>query len=134
MDPERWEHVQALFHRAADLEEFDRPQFLEEACAGDQRLLSEVTRMLEQDRRASLLDRDVTEVAGDLLGAALSNAFRESSPYRIQRLLGEGGMGVVYLAERKDLGNLVAIKILRDGWLSPTGVAGSRPSSARSRS
>src|SRR5262245_5799649 len=28
-------------------------------------------------------------------------------------------MGIVYLAERPDLGSIVAIKILRDGWLSP---------------
>ena len=34
-------------------------------------------------------------------------------------MLGEGGMGVVYLAERDDLGSLAAIKILRDAWLSP---------------
>src|ERR1019366_758605 len=30
-----------------------------------------------------------------------------------------GGLGVVYLAQRDDLGSLVAIKILRDAWLSP---------------
>jgi len=28
-------------------------------------------------------------------------------------------MGAVYLAEREDLGNLVAIKVLRDAWFSP---------------
>ena len=38
--------------------------------------------------------------------------------YRVLRVLGEGGMGVVYLAERQDLGNLVAIKVMREAWLS----------------
>ena len=45
--------------------------------------------------------------------------FKEFGPYRIKQALGEGGMGVVYLAEREDLGNQVAIKILRDAWVSP---------------
>ena len=44
-------------------------------------------------------------------------------------------MGVVYLAERDDLGSLAAIKILRDAWLSPGPARALRePSSARSRS
>src|SRR5439155_488277 len=40
-------------------------------------------------------------------------------PYRLKEALGQGGMGVVYLAEREDLGSVAAIKILRDAWLSP---------------
>jgi eukaryotic-like serine/threonine-protein kinase len=40
-------------------------------------------------------------------------------PYHIARTLGEGGMGVVYLAERQDLGSVAAIKVLRDAWVSP---------------
>ena len=49
--------------------------------------------------------------------AALRASF---GPYRIVELLGEGGMGVVYLAQRPDLGTYAAIKILRDAWLSPS--------------
>ena len=119
MDPARWERVQSLFHAVADLPETGRDAFLREQCGGDASLLDEVQRMLAEDGRAWLLDRDVTEVATDILSDTLSASFQEFSPYRIRNVLGEGGMGVVYLAERKDLGNLVAIKILRDGWLSP---------------
>ena len=119
MDAARWDRVQELFHRAADLKEPERAGFLAEACGQDTALLAEIRRMLEEDARSWLLDRDITEVAADMFGDALTRSFHEFSPYRIKNVLGEGGMGVVYLAERKDLGNLVAIKILRDGWLSP---------------
>src|SRR5271157_3496818 len=119
MDQMRWDRVQALFHRAAELEEAERPAFLAEACGADQSLAADVRRMLEEDARASLLDRDVTEIAGEMLGESAALPLKEFGPYRILKLLGEGGMGVVYLAERSDLGNQVAIKILRDAWLSP---------------
>jgi len=120
MDPVRWERAQAIFHRALELADAPaRSRFLHESCGDDDAMRAEIERMLDQDARASLLDFDVTEIAGKLFAGELSSSFRSSSPYRIHRMLGEGGMGVVYLAERTDLGNLVAIKILRDGWLSP---------------
>jgi serine/threonine protein kinase len=124
MDPARWDRMQTLFHRAADLDEPERSAFLRDACGDDQYLLSGVIGMIEEDGRASLLDRDVVEVANhvlaDDLSPSLAISFKDFSPYRIKNVLGEGGMGVVYLAERKDLGNLVAIKILREAWLSPS--------------
>ncbi|HTU46765.1 MAG TPA: serine/threonine-protein kinase [Bryobacteraceae bacterium] len=119
MSPVRWERVQELFHLAADLEEVERARFLREACGDDRPLQAEVQRMLDHDGREWLLDHDGVEIAGRISDEALFVSFNEFSPYRLLRVLGEGGTGVVYLAERKDLGNRVAIKILHVAWLSP---------------
>jgi serine/threonine-protein kinase len=120
-DPARWARIQALFHAAADLPEAEQRACLEAAEGADAALISEVLALLREDARGgSLLDRDLAQVADQVLGmgADLSHGV-EFGPYRILRMLGEGGMGVVYLAERPDLGSLAAIKLLRDAWLSP---------------
>ncbi len=120
MDSTRWERLQSIFHQAVDLPESERRTFLKSACGNDDKLLADIEALLEEDARSeSLLDRDVANLAEDVLGRAAPPAGpQEFGPYRILRELGEGGMGVVYLAEREDLGNLVAIKILRDAWVS----------------
>ena len=68
-----------------------------------------------------MLDRDVAHVADRLLAEPADGPIpgAQVGPYAIRRRLGEGGMGVVYLAERSGIGSLAAIKILRDAWLSP---------------
>ena len=122
MDSARWQKIQTLFHQAADVPEADQRIFLESQCADDPALLSEVMILLEEDARGtSLLDGGIAEVAHQILNepASASQPFKEFGPYRVLRAIGEGGMGIVYLAERKDLGSQVAIKILRDAWLSP---------------
>ena len=118
----RWERVQTVFHLAADLPEADRRQYVAEECADDPTLADEVLAMLEEDARGgSLLDRDVSHLARAVLDAPTAPVVPLDTfgPYRISSVLGEGGMGVVYLAERADLGSQAAIKILRDAWLSP---------------
>jgi serine/threonine protein kinase len=122
MDSTRWQRVQSLFHEAADLPASERRVFLETQCGNDAGLVSEVLTLLEEDARGgSLLDGDVAAVASQIFSDPSSGSlpFKEFGPYRIKQALGEGGMGVVYLAEREDLGNEVAIKILRDAWVSP---------------
>ncbi len=122
MDSTRWQKVQSLFHEAADLPVSQQRVFLETQCGDDVGLLSEVLILLEEDARGgSLLDGDVAEVASQIFSSSSPGSlpFKEFGPYRIKQALGEGGMGVVYLAQREDLGNEVAIKILRDAWVSP---------------
>ena len=118
MDSARWSRVQKLFGGAVDLRQSEQRSFLENECAGDAALMAEVLAMIEEDARGdSLLDHGVSQVASQFLET--SPRFQQAGPYRLVRMIGEGGMGVVYLAERDDLGNVVAIKILRDAWFSP---------------
>jgi eukaryotic-like serine/threonine-protein kinase len=125
MDPERWERIQSVFHDLADLAESDRPALLKTACGGDEALMADVAALLQEDASsASVLDRDLSGIAHQVLDAPIASLpFEDFGPYRVKGILGEGGMGVVYLAEREDIGSLVAIKVLRDAWLSPARLA-----------
>jgi len=122
MDSRRWQKIQTLFHDAADRPRAEWRAYLESRCGADPTLVQEVLNLLEEDERgASLLEGEIGRIASEVLddpdrGPA---AFQKVGPYTIHKVLGEGGMGVVYLAAREDLGNLVAIKVLRDAWLSP---------------
>ncbi len=122
MDAHRWERIQELFHAAADLSRAEREAWLRTACGDDQDLLAEVLALLaEDDRDGTILDEELAVVAERTLEPGIPPALLDQrfGPWRIVRVLGEGGMGVVYLARRDDLGSLAAIKILRDAWLSP---------------
>jgi eukaryotic-like serine/threonine-protein kinase len=116
MDTTRWDRIQSIFHEAVDLPIDQQESLLQSACGEDDALRKSVEAMLAED--ISLLDENIARVAQNLLSEAAP--LKNFGPYRTLRLLGEGGMGVVYLAEREDLGNLVAVKVLRDAWLHPS--------------
>jgi serine/threonine-protein kinase len=122
IDPERWTRIQDLFHQACDLPEAEQEAFLLTRSESEPEILATVRAMLREDRESNLLDRDVAETAQQILqdqGDLPDRGARRFGPYRLVRIVGEGGMGVVYLAHRDDLDSTAAIKILRDAWVSP---------------
>jgi eukaryotic-like serine/threonine-protein kinase len=117
IDP-RWERLQELFSRAVDLPEDERPAFLARETAGDTRLRLELLELLAADSG----DGD-GNLLTDALGAAIDATGRDRRQalvgrilgnYRLVSVLGHGGTGTVYLAERADrqYSAQVAIKVV----------------------
>ncbi|MBL8982496.1 MAG: serine/threonine protein kinase, partial [Gemmatimonadetes bacterium] len=113
-----WAAVEQLFHEATALDDVAREAAL--AAAGEP-TAGIVRRLLAGDADASILDRGIEALAADLIGQESRDALpaERFGPYRVTGLLGRGGMGTVYLAERDDVGSVVALKVLWDAPLSP---------------
>ncbi len=110
--PERLEQAYELFGELADLPRERRLDELRERCGDDDALYAEVVALLSSDQEmaigTSTMDGQSPEflpAAGDRIG-----------PYTLLTQLGEGGFGVVYLAEQdKPVRRKVAIKVLKLG-------------------
>lgn len=115
MDSQRWRQVEQLYHETLAIEPEQRSRFLREACGDDQELCQEVESLLAWDRAASgdILDQPVwADGVATRTAETQVQPGSQLGPYRIQALLGEGGMGRVYQGEDRLLHRLVAIKTL----------------------
>ena len=130
MTSEQWQKVKAIVFEAQAREPSSRAAFVTDACAGDEALHREVSSLLESielarnryetpaldARGAGPLFQSV--IAGGAHDASLVEMIgRRIGPYEIQRELGRGGMGAVYLAGRADseFRHEVALKIIKRG-------------------
>jgi len=114
MEQAHWKKADELLQQALELPTGERDSFLEQACNGDEALKTEVASLLAADRQMGeflnqpLLQREAEPAAaiGRRIGA-----------YRIEREIGRGGMGAVYLASRDDqqFDQRAAIKLIKRG-------------------
>ncbi len=117
MDSDRWSRVEQIFHQASALSGADRIAFLASACGDDRTLLAEVESLLAEEGGDPFLEEPALAVAARLVADEIPVlAGRSFGPYRIDGLIGSGGMGDVYRARDTVLGRDVAIKILPEAF------------------
>jgi serine/threonine protein kinase/Tfp pilus assembly protein PilF len=109
-----WENLKEIFHSAVMLPTNERAAYLDEACNGDlslRRRVEELLRSHEETR--NFVDTPAYQAAAEMLTEGLElKAGSTVAHYRVLSLLGEGGMGRVYLAEDTKLHRKVSLKFL----------------------
>jgi len=118
MTPERWREVKSLFDRAVETPENERAGFLETVRGGDPELAAEVRRLLDaHDAAGGFLEKPAIDQVRPAVASPSPVPPARVGPYEIERELGHGGMGTVYLASRAgdDFRQAVALKLVRRG-------------------
>jgi serine/threonine protein kinase len=108
MTPERWQQVAEAFEAALELNTEQRIAFLAKLSSDDPSLHGEVEALLAEDAvqaKIPLSPIGAATLAGKRIGG-----------YRIVRVIGEGGMGVVFEAEQEHPRRIVALKVIKPGF------------------
>ena len=123
---ERWSRVEDMFEHARHLDLNEQDAYLETECADDEELRSYMLALL---RSNPAIDNTIEKTIAETMNLAFGDEDPQADEmqgemigsYRVERLLGTGGMGIVYLAERADeqFDQQVAIKVGRHRLVDP---------------
>jgi len=111
----RWEHLQAVFLEALERPADQREAFLASRANGDAALLAEARRLLtgHSDADDGFLQPPIIAPADESREDSAALLHKRIGKYNILRVIGVGGMGVVYEAEQEHPKRTVALKVLR---------------------
>jgi serine/threonine protein kinase len=125
MSPERYQQVSAAFNAALKAPVEGRDALIREACGNDDAMRAEVERMLENHARATQEQfLDAPDLTGPFAPAPAEAVGTRIGPYKILQRIGEGGFGVVYMAEQEhQIRRRVALKVIKPGMDSAQVVA-----------
>ncbi len=120
MDSERFRKVQEVFYAALDVPLHERARFVYESCRGEWALYQEVISLINHHATDDWTPGDDPSLAGRSAPPATPDAARTLSNgnerYELIDVLGEGGMGIVYLAEQTHpIRRRVALKVIKLG-------------------
>lgn len=127
MQSDRWRQISRVYDQARARSGVERRAFLDEVCGDDAGLRQEVESLLAQEQNSDgfLTEFAVSESA-EILGKVSDKtlwgleAGVAFGGYRIERMIGQGGMGAVFLAYDTMLHRLVALKVLESPTADPT--------------
>jgi len=117
MDAELWKKVDVLLDQALDQPPEKRETFIAEVCKDNIVLRQEVLSLIKAQSLASqFLEAPAISIAAEALAQDLTTIDslmgKELGSYKIEKLLGAGGMGEVYLGRDTKLDRTIALKIL----------------------